>query len=67
MEQMKHSLFHLHIGKHFFFFYCKDGLALEQISHRGCEVSFLGALQKPSVYGSEQAALGVPAWERILG
>ena len=44
-----------------FYFYCEGGQALAQLAQRGCVVSTLGDIQKPSGHGPGQLALGGPA------
>ena len=58
---------HRHTGDSLWtLFYCEHHWALAQVAQRGCGVSLLGDIQKPSGHGPGQLALGGPAWAGVL-
>lgn len=50
------------LSEHREMFFCFEGdWALAKVAQRGCDISFLVDLQKPSEHGPDQHSLGHPA------
>jgi len=61
---LKHRRLLLNIRKHF---HCEGDRMLAQVAYRGCRLSILEDIQKPSGHGPSQPAAGVPARVGQLG
>jgi len=57
-HKLKHRRLPLNIRN---FFHCEGDRALAQVAQRGCRVSILEGIQKPSGHGPGQLAIGGPA------
>lgn len=63
--EIQEMMFLLNIQKHFFF-HCRGGRVLAQVSLGGCVVSILAGIQNPPGHGPGQWALGGPSWAGVL-